>query len=141
MLNQYLSSGNPASASNSFADIEAFEGRTRKEEQAQFYFPGMQGNNLVLQINSESMSPTLLAGDMVFCSEIHDVYTIHDGALYAVITDEAVWVKRLQRRFDEKGGITHFQLLSDNAVQYAPFAVEIDKVKRLLRVTNRMSGL
>ncbi len=141
MLNQYLSSGSPASASNSFVDIEAFEGCTRKEEQAQFHFPGTQGNNLVLQINSESMSPTLLAGDMVFCSEVHDVYTLYDGGLYAVITEEAVWVKRLQRRFDEKGSVTHLQLLSDNAVQYAPFAVEIEKVKRLLRVTNRMSGL
>jgi phage repressor protein C with HTH and peptisase S24 domain len=141
MYNQYLSSSSHAAASTFFAETEASEGHTRTDEQAQFYFPGMQGNNLVLQINSESMSPTLLAGDMVFCSEINDIYTIHDGGLYAVLTEDAVWVKRLQRCFNELGKVTHLMLVSDNTMQYAPFSIGIESVKRLLRVTNRMSGL
>ena len=128
-----------------FTSVEAFSSNTISvdlwEENTRFFIPGVQGDLVAFNINGNSMKPTISSGDMVICSVLQNREEVKDGEVYAVVTNSAVWVKRLYRCFDRYGNWTHLKLISDNHVEFDPFLVEVSEIRQLLKVTRRLTGL
>lgn len=85
-------------------------------------------------INDNSMNPTISDRDTVVCAPLNSNDEIEDNELYAVVANNSVWVKRVQRCYNQYGHCTHLKLISDNSEEFDPFLVEIEKVKALLKV-------
>lgn len=106
-----------------------------------FRIPGLSGNLIAFNISGNSMSPTIKTGDIVICNPLETIGEVKDKDIYAVITEQFVWVKRLEKFVDKQGNWTHLKLVSDNFHEYPPFLVDLKKVKRLLKVKRKLTGL
>src|SRR5690606_24617598 len=106
-----------------------------------FAIPGITGDLIAFNINGTSMAPTIQEGDLVICKPIESIKEMKDGEVYAVVSSHSVWVKRVQKCYDQQQNCTHLKLLSDNYAEYDPFTVEIGEVHKLLKVTRRVTGL
>lgn len=128
-----------------FTNVEAFASNTvgvdLLEENELFRIPGVSGELVAFNINGNSMMPSISSGDMVICSPLEDTNELVDNEIYAVVTNQSVWVKRVQRCYDRHNHWTHLQLISDNHEEYDPFIIEISEVKKLLKVKRRLTGL
>lgn len=130
-----------------FTNVEAFAGDTvaveYAEENKRFHIPGLNGDLVAFNINGNSMSPTILAGDMVICVplEQEDFHKVIDNEIYAVVTNESIWVKRVQKCLDSLRHCTHLKLISDNFQEYDPFTVELNEVRGLLQIKRRLTGM
>jgi transcriptional regulator with XRE-family HTH domain len=128
-----------------FTNVEAFASNTigvdLLEENEWFRIPGVNGDLVAFNINGDSMKPTISSGDMVICSPLENTDTMIDNEIYAVVTNQSVWVKRVQRCYDRHNHWTHLRLISDNHEEYDPFIIEINEVRRLLKVKRRLTGL
>lgn len=128
-----------------FTNIEAFASNTvgvdLLEENEHFHIPGVRGDLVAFNINGDSMAPTILAGDMVICSPLDNHTEMLDNEVYAVVTNQSVWVKRVIRCFDRLQRWTHLRLISDNRAEFDPFIIEISEVKKLLKVKRRLTGM
>ena len=87
------------------------------------------------------MSPTINAGDMVICMPLESNTEMIDNEVYAVVTNQSVWVKRVLRCFDRLQNWTHLKLISDNNAEFDPFIIEIGEIKKLLKVKRRLTGM
>ena len=128
-----------------FTSIEAFASNTvgvdLLEENERFHIPGVRGDLVAFNINGDSMAPTILSGDMVICSPLEHQEEMLDNEVYAVVTHQSVWVKRVVRCFDRLQRWTHLKLISDNREEFDPFIIEIGEVKKLLKVKRRLTGM
>lgn len=128
-----------------FTNVEAFSSNTvgvdLLEDNDRFHIPGLLGDLVAFNINGNSMSPTIRTGDMVICNPIETVKEMKDNQIYAVVTTQSVWVKRVQKCFDKFGRWTHLKLISDNFHEFDPFLVELKEVRKLLRVKRKLTGL
>jgi hypothetical protein len=128
-----------------FTNVEAFASNTvgvdLLEENEWFRIPGVNGELVAFNINGNSMMPGITSGDMVICSPLASTTEMIDNEIYAVVTNQSVWVKRVQRCYDRHNGWTHLKLISDNYEEYDPFIIEIGEVRRLLKVKRRLTGL
>ncbi|MEM9824714.1 MAG: LexA family transcriptional regulator [Bacteroidota bacterium] len=128
-----------------FTSIEAFASNTvgvdLLEENERFHIPGVRGDLVAFNINGDSMAPTILSGDMVICSPLEHKEEMMDDEIYAVVTNQSVWVKRVVRCFDRLQRWTHLKLISDNREEFDPFIIEIGEVKKLLKVKRRLTGM
>ena len=55
--------------------------------------------------------------------------------------NNSVYVKRVQREFDARGNCTHLRLISDNVEEFDPFVIEVNDIRKLLKVRKRLTGL
>ncbi len=128
-----------------FTNVEAFSSNTIGvdlwEENERFRIPGLNGDLVAFYINGKSMCPTVNAGDMVICSPLESTNQMNDDEVYAIVTNQSVWVKRIQRCFDRHGRWTHLKLISDNFEEFDPFLLEVGEVRKMLRVIRRLTGL
>lgn len=128
-----------------FTNVEAFSSNTigvdLLEENEWFRIPGVNGELVAFNINGNSMKPTIGSGDMVICSPLQNTDEMIDNEIYAVVTNQSVWVKRVQRCYDRHNCWTHLRLISDNHEEYDPFIIEINEVRKLLKVKRRLTGL
>ena len=128
-----------------FTNIEAFASNTVSvdliEENERFAIPGISGDLIAFNINGASMSPTIHAGDMVICKPLETIEEMQDDEIYAVVSNQSVWVKRVRRCFDRYQNCSHLKLISDNYEEFDPFIIEIGEVRKLLKVTRRITGL
>lgn len=135
----------PFSPNILFTNVEAFSSNTvgvdLLEENQRFHIPGVFGDLVAFNINGNSMSPTISSGDMVICMPLEDNKQLKDNEVYAVVANNSVWVKRVQRCYDRHGRWTHIKLISDNHAEFDPFIVEIGEVRKLLKVKRRLTGL
>ena len=125
--------------------VAAFSGNTIGlnvvEKKERFRIPGITGALVAFNINGNSMYPTIKSGDMVICSLVENLTELKENEIYAVVTEQSVWVKRVQHKMDDNGQWTHLQLISDNHEEYDPFLVNIKAVKKILRVKLKLTGL
>ena len=128
-----------------FTNIEAFASNTvgvdLLEENERFSIPGLSGDLIAFNINGDSMAPTIAAGDMVICTPLESREEMIDNEIYAVVSNQSVWVKRAQRCYDRHRRWTHLKLISDNYEEFDPFLIEINEVRKLLKVTKRLTGM
>ncbi len=125
--------------------IAAFSGNTVSlnvvEKKERFRIPGITGTLVAFNINGNSMYPTIKPGDMVICSLLENLKELKENEIYAIVTEQSVWVKRVQHKANDYGQWTHLQLISDNHEEYDPFLVNIKDVKKILRVKLKLTGL
>ncbi len=135
----------PFSPNILFTNVEAFSSNTvgvdLLEENQRFHIPGVFGDLVAFNINGNSMSPTIASGDMVICMPLENNQDLKDNEVYAVVANNSVWVKRVQRCYDRHGRWTHVKLISDNHDEFDPFLVELGEVRKLLKVKRRLTGL
>ena len=128
-----------------YPNIAAFAGDTIgleiHEKKERFRIPGVKGSLVAFTIQGNSMSPTIKAGDMVICSPIQSLLGIKNNEVYAVITKESIWVKRVQVIKGKNGRVVQLKLISDNHLEYDPFSIEIEKVKKILKVKLKLTGV
>jgi len=128
-----------------FTSVHAFASNTVSvdllEENERFSIPGLNGDLVAFNISGNSMSPTIHAGDMVICKPLEDIDELVDNDIYAVVSNQSVWVKRVQRCFDKNRTWTHVKLISDNFEEFDPFIIEVNEVRKLLQVKRRLTGL
>jgi plasmid maintenance system antidote protein VapI len=128
-----------------FTSVEAFSSNTISvevlEDNQRFFIPGVDGDLVAFNINGRSMEPTITSGDMVICSSVQQNSDVRDNQIYAIVTNSAVWVKRVYRQFDSKGKWTHLRLVSDNVEEFDPFVVDVLEIRKVLKVRKRLTGL
>ncbi|QHT70953.1 hypothetical protein GXP67_32055 [Rhodocytophaga rosea] len=109
-----------------------------------FTLPGPQFRNSTFrcfQVVGDSMSETLYPEDWVICSYVDlsqgrkAFNNIKEGYIYVVVTEEAVLVKRLLNRVQERGKIV---IMSDNEA-YATREIDAIDIKELWYVKAKVS--
>jgi len=128
-----------------YSNISAFAGNTVgleiNEKKERFRIPGITGSLVAFTIEGNSMSPTINSGDMVICSPIPSLLEIKENDVYTVVTEEFIWVKRIQLVKGKSGAIMQLKLVSDNHLEYDPFPLEISKIKKILKVKLKLTGI
>lgn len=129
-----------------FTNVEAFSnnntiGVDALEQTDRFRIPGMVGNLIAFNIKGNSMYPTIHTGDMVICHLVETYREIKEDNIYAVVTNQSIWVKRVKKYLNHSGKWTHLKLISDNFQEHPPFLVALKDVKQLLKVKHKLTGL
>jgi phage repressor protein C with HTH and peptisase S24 domain len=75
---------------------QATEMTVMEYEVQQFYWPGVRRGTYAFEVEGDSMYPTLEAGDYVFCEQVLELSDLKENALYVVVWDGNVAVKRLR---------------------------------------------
>ena len=128
-----------------YSNTSAFAGNTVgleiNEKRERFRIPGVIGSLVAFTIQGNSMSPTIKSGDMVICSPIQSFEEIKENDVYAVATEEFIWVKRVQVFKGKSDTILQLKLISDNHLEYDPFTVEVADIKKILKVKLKLTGV
>lgn len=138
---------NPGGSGNiMFSNMSAFASSAQdsqiREEAEYFNIPGVHGECVAFYIKGNSMSPTINDGDMVICKPIEDAARIRNNHIYAIVSQGAVMVKRLQKIHNPSSGrFTHLKLISDNFMEHDPFFLEVNEISKVLEVTKRITAL
>jgi hypothetical protein len=76
-------------------------------ELPKFSWPGetfKHGTHIAIQVNGESMEPTILHQDWLICKQLDDpIKQIKNGYVHVLVTNEGVLAKRIQNRILERG--------------------------------------
>ena len=86
---------------------------------------------LPLTIKGYSMTPVLYPDDIVICVSHEGKVNLSD--IYVIITDENIWVHRVQYLLNRHSEITHIQLIPENN-EFQAFILEISEVKDIMKV-------
>jgi Peptidase S24-like len=129
-----------------FTTIRAFAGATigaeSQEDTSYFSIPGVSGTGLVaFQIDGSSMDPVIRHGDIVVCRSVENLGDIRDNEIYAVRSNGNVWVKYVQKGFNNRGRITRLKLISANYFDNDPFEEEVNETTRLYKVVRKISNV
>ncbi|MFN0015703.1 MAG: helix-turn-helix transcriptional regulator [Saprospiraceae bacterium] len=127
-----------------FTTIRAFAGSTLGAESAEdntyFSIPGVGGSGLVaFQIEGNSMEPVIRHGDIVVCRSVENLSDIRDNEIYAVRSNGNVWVKYVQKQYNDRGRVERFKLISANYFDHDPFEEDVNETTRLYKVVRKIS--
>ncbi len=107
-----------------------------------FELPGLEGDGLVaFPIEGDSMEPVIQDGDVIICRQISGVHEIKDNEIYAIKNNGSVWVKHVQRMYDNRGRVHKLKLISANHLEFDPFEEEVNEYTRLYRVVRKISNV
>lgn len=130
-----------------FTTIRAFAGSTvgageSAEDNTFFSIPGVSGTGLVaFQIEGNSMDPVIRHADIVVCKSVENLNDIRDNEIYAVRSNGNVWVKYVQKIFNNRGRITRLKMISANYFDNDPFEEDVNETTRLYKVVRKISNL
>jgi hypothetical protein len=129
-----------------FTTIRAFAGSTlgaeNQEDNTYFSIPGVSGPGLVaFQIEGNSMDPVIKHNDIVVCKSVENLNDIRDNEIYAVRSNGNVWVKYVQKIFNNRGRITRLKMISANYFDNDPFEEEVNETTRLYKVVRKISNV
>lgn len=129
-----------------FTNVHAFAGTTvgadLRENNTYFSIPGLGGNGLVaFPINGNSMEPVIKNADIVVCRPLENLQDIRDNEIYAVKSNGQVWVKYVQKIFNNRGRITKLKLISANYFDHDPFEEDVNESTRLYKVVRKISNV
>lgn len=123
----------PASgATDDFGDIE-----TSIEA---FQFPGLGNQVYAFTIAGDSMEPRFMDGDMVIASKVDDYHDVKSNGFYVVHTQKGIYLKSVEKLYNEEDILTGFQLHSINS-EYPPFTVSSEDVNSFLHVKKRITDM
>lgn len=108
------------------------------ESLQRFAIPGMDGNLIAFEISGNSMEPTITNGDIVVCETLERGEPLRDNTVYVVVTDVVV-AKRIQQ-IKSDNQLSSLRLISDNAVTYKPYDIDLDEVRQILKVKCRLTN-
>lgn len=103
-----------------------------------------KGSQFAIRISGNSMTPNYPRGAIIGIREIEDKH-ITPGSVYVIEKGNDLWIKRLFYKDDQQESAV-FECISDNTMKhesgprqgklcYPPFYIEIDKVRKLFKVT------
>lgn len=103
-----------------------------------------KGSQYAIRISGNSMTPMYPSGAIIGIRLIQDKQ-ITPGSVYVIEKDNDLWIKRLFYKEDDQDS-GYFECISDNTMKhesgaragklcYPPFFVEVDKVRKLFKVT------
>ncbi|MBL7828330.1 MAG: S24 family peptidase [Saprospiraceae bacterium] len=129
-----------------FTTARAFAGATLgeggQEDNTYFSIPGISGTGLVaFQIEGNSMDPVIRNSDIVVCRSVENLNDIRDNEIYAVRSNGNVWVKYVQKLYNNRGRIVRLKLISANYFDNDPFEEEVNETTRLYKVVRKISNL
>lgn len=129
-----------------FTTIRAFAGSTlgaeNQEDNTYFSIPGVSGPGLVaFQIEGNSMDPVIKHNDIVVCKSVENLSDIRDNEIYAVRSNGSVWVKYVQKIFNNRGRITRLKMISANYFDNDPFEEDVNETTRLYKVVRKISNV
>ena len=87
------------------------------------------------------MNPVISDGDIVICREVSSLNDIKDNEIYAVKSNGALWVKHVQRIFNNRGRVQRLRLISANNLEFDPFEEEVNEYTRLYKLIRRISAI
>lgn len=111
------------------------------EDNEMFHIPGLQGDFVAFNIAGNSMTPTVRHGDMVICKPLSDMSDFEENEIYALVSENAIRVKRLRRVYNDLGQWTHIKLISDNFLEHDPALIAVREVRQIFKVVKRLTGL
>ncbi len=106
-----------------------------------FHIPGLDDQLIAFQVQGNSMAPTIQSGDLVICTLLENINEIVDNGLYVIITQKAIWMKRVKKTLSGQGIWTHLQLFSENSTEQEPFLLAVSEVEKALKVKQRLTTL
>jgi hypothetical protein len=129
-----------------FTTIKAFAGSTlgseNSEDNTYFSIPGVSGAGLVaFQIDGNSMDPVIRNNDIVVCRSLENINDIRDNEIYAVRSNGHVWVKYVQKMYNNRGRLHRLKLISANYFDNDPFEEEVNETTRLYKVIRKISNV
>ncbi len=129
-----------------FTTVRAFAGATlgsdNAEDNTYFSIPGVGGTGLVaFQIDGNSMDPVIRHGDIVVCKSVENLNDVRDNEIYAVRSNGNVWVKYVQKIFNNRGRITKLKMISANYFDNDPFEEDVNETSRLYKVVRKISNV
>lgn len=129
-----------------FTSIRAFAGSTlgseSSEDNTYFSIPGVGGTGLVaFQIDGNSMDPVIRHNDIVVCRSVDNLNDIRDNEIYAVRSNGNVWVKYVQKMYNNKGRLHRLKMISANYFDNDPFEEEVNETTRLYKVVRKISNV
>lgn len=102
-----------------------------------FSVPGLEGELYAIEIEGDSMFPTITHGDLLICELIERGKALTDNQVYVIMTDIPV-AKRIQQ-IREGNHLTSLRLISDNDQVYKPYTVDLEEVQQILKVKCRLT--
>ncbi len=129
-----------------FTNIRAFAGATlgadNQEDNTFFSIPGVSGTGLVaFQIEGNSMDPVIKHADIVVCKSVENLNDIRDNEIYAVRSNGNVWVKYVQKIYNNRGRMVRMKLISANYFDNDPFEEDVNESTRLYKVVRKISNV
>jgi Peptidase S24-like len=129
-----------------FTNIRAFAGATlgadNQEDNTYFSIPGVSGTGLVaFQIEGNSMDPVIKHNDIVVCKSVENLNDIRDNEIYAVRSNGNVWVKYVQKIYNNRGRMVRMKLISANYFDNDPFEEDVNESTRLYKVVRKISNV
>ena len=103
-----------------------------------FSIPGLEGDLVAIEIQGDSMSPTLTNGDIVVCEQVNRGEPLRDNSVYVIVTDVVV-AKRVQQK-KENNQLVSLNLISDNSTTYQPYEVNASEIRELYIVKCRLTN-
>lgn len=137
----------PGTGNILFTTARAFAGSTvgsgdSTEDNTYFSIPGVGGAGLVaFQIEGNSMDPVIRHGDIVVCKSVENLNDIRDNEIYAVRSNGQVWVKYVQKIFNNRGRIVRLKMISANYFDNDPFEEDVNETTRLYKVVRKISNV
>lgn len=129
-----------------FTSVKAFAGTTvgaeGTEDSAWFSIPGISGTGLVaFPIQGNSMEPVIKNQDIVVCREVENITEIRDNEIYAVKSTGSLWVKYVQKVFNNRGRLVRLKMISANYFDHDPFEEDVNETTRLYKVIKRIAAV
>lgn len=109
-----------------------------REEGTWFSLPNYNGDLTAIEIDGDSMMPTLMNGDLVVCEYVERGNSIMENNVYVIVTDVVV-AKRVQQ-IKENGTLMGLRLISDNDAVYKPYDIALEDINALLKVKCRLTS-
>ncbi len=94
-------------------------------------------NQNLFEVEGESMSPTILSGDVIICQDQPKLNNILDGSVLVVVLKEGIVCKRIRLDSDKD----YLLLESDNDNMNEIQKVHKDEVRQALAVRGKISGV
>ena len=94
-----------------------------------------QHQYFAIQVDGESMHPTIFHQDYVICRRIYDPVEVRDGYVHIVVLRDGVYCKRLLNRIKQRSELV---LQSDNR-SYSPITAPVADLIAIFRVEMRLT--
>ena len=107
------------------------------QEMPRFAVPGMEGNLFAIEIQGDSMTPTITNGDLMICELLENNEPLRNNHVYIIVTDTVV-AKRIQQ-IKQDNQVVGLKLISDNDKVYKPYNVNVEEIRHILKVKCRLT--
>ncbi|HET8810231.1 MAG TPA: LexA family transcriptional regulator [Flavobacteriaceae bacterium] len=143
--NELLTETTPENGFVPFINLSAHAGFIKNfhedhvyEEYDWYRIPGVNPtlDQKLFEVEGDSMSPTLLSGDIVICQPQLKIEHIIDGSVVLVVTMDDIAIKRYRKDEDS----LHVQLESDNP-KVETYRVKKSEILQMMTVQGKISGV